>query len=307
MLLNQIQGALFGLAIGDAMGGTAEFMTPDEIQSQFGTVTDIIGGGVWRLQPGETTDDTAMTIAVAKGILCNPQDPIPPIGEEFLKWYDSNPKDIGNIIREVFRAFKGDWFEAARQVHEMTSGRSAGNGSLMRCLPVALAYNDLARIEEITRLQSKMTHYDDLAAEACRIYNRIAFRILAGENLRGAIETEVTNTRYEVALRNEPNVPPNGFVVDTFMWVLYILWTSETFEEVVQTAANLGGDSDTIGAIAGGLSGLSIGYDALPERYKEKILVKQELTEISQKLFRLREEQTSPNMPVPNAGAASEY
>ena len=133
-----------------------------------------------------------------------------------------------------------------------------------------------------------MTHFDDLADEACVLYNRIAFRLLQGEKLRAAIKSEAADTRYEAVLWERPNVPPSGFVVDTLKWVLYILWNSETFEEVVQFAANLGGDSDTIGAIAGGLAGLDVGYDALPVRYRKIILLKEELASLSEELYRLR-------------------
>ena len=288
MLFNKIKGALFGLAIGDALGGTTEFMTSEEIQAKYGKVTEIIGGGVWHLEPGETTDDTAMTVAVARGILQNPDDPIPGIGEEFLKWFCTDPKDIGNIIHEVFVSFQGDWYTAAKEVHDDLGGRSAGNGTLMRCLPIALAYQDLDQMIDVTRRQSKMTHFDDLADEACVLYNRIAFRLLQGEKLRAAIKSEAADTRYEAVLWERPNVPPSGFVVDTLKWVLYILWNSETFEEVVQFGANLGGDSDTIGAIAGGLAGLDVGYNALPVRYRKIILLKEELASLSEELYRLR-------------------
>ena len=85
----------------------------------------------------------------------------------------------------------------------------------MRCLPVALVYSDEKKIEKLTVLQSKMTHYDDLASEACVIYNRISRRILKGEDLKNAIIEEVKNTRYEADLLKEPDCPPDGFVVHT--------------------------------------------------------------------------------------------
>jgi ADP-ribosylglycohydrolase len=71
-VIDKFRGALYGVAIGDALGGTTEFMTASEIQQKYGRVTDIIGGGYWNLEPGETTDDTAMTMAVARGILKDP-------------------------------------------------------------------------------------------------------------------------------------------------------------------------------------------------------------------------------------------
>ncbi len=284
---DKIKGALYGLAIGDALGGTTEFMNKAEIEKRYGRVTEIIGGGFWQLEPGETTDDTAMTIAVARGILANPENPIEQIGEEFLSWAKTGPKDIGNIIGNVFREYRGNWFEAAERVHEQSGGKSAGNGSLMRCLPVALAYADEHQMQQVTVLQSKMTHFDPLADEACLIYNRNARRMLNGEALRDALRKEVQGTRYAPALDREPSVPPDGFVVHTFLWVVHILNTSADFESAVQYAANLGGDSDTIGAIAGGLAGLECGFAALPTRYVEKILVRAELDRLAEGLAQL--------------------
>ncbi len=181
-MLDQIKGGLFGVAIGDALGGTTEFMSEREIKNKYGQLTDIIGGGVWQLKQGEVTDDTAMTLCVAKGIMASPDDPIAHIGEEFLKWYNQKPKDVGIIISQVMRTYKGNWEEAAKDVHHQLSGKSAGNGSLMRCLPIPLVYPDRKEMEELTVRHSKMTHYDDLAAEACLIYNRIVSRFLNGDN-----------------------------------------------------------------------------------------------------------------------------
>lgn len=287
-MFNHIKGALFGVAVGDALGAVTEFMSQDEIRAKYGYLTEMTGGGWLGVEPGETTDDTAMTIAVAKGLLANPSEPVGRIGMEFKKWVETNPRDIGNIIRTTFDCYDGNWFKAAEKAHKVLSGRSAGNGSLMRCLPVALAYAELAKIEEITALQSKMTHYDDLASEACLIYNRIANRLLKGESLKSAIKEEIRETRYCDVIRVQPDVLPNGYVANTFIWVLNILWNSSSFEESVQKAANLGGDSDTIGAIAGGLAGLYWGFEAIPRRYVEVIVPKEELETLAEKLWHLR-------------------
>lgn len=285
-MINKIKGALFGFAIGDALGGTTEFLTKEEIQKKYGNISEIMGGGVWDLEKGETTDDTAMTLAVARGIIENQNDPIPGIGENFINWYHSNPKDIGHIIRTVFELFDGDWYEAAKLAHEQyLNGLSAGNGSLMRCLPVALSYSSLAKIEEITQKQSEMTHYDKVAAEACVLYNRIAYKVLHGEELKATIVKEVKGTIYESVLNGkEPACPPNGYVVNTMKWVLYWLLHCETFLDVVIGAANEGDDSDTVAAIAGGLAGLDCGYGRLPKEFYEVLLVKDELTYISNQL-----------------------
>ncbi|MBI0577773.1 ADP-ribosylglycohydrolase family protein [Neobacillus cucumis] len=285
-MLNKIKGALFGFAIGDALGGTTEFLTKEAVKERYGQVREIIGGGVWRLEKGETTDDTAMTLAVGRGILKNPQNPVSAIGEEFLKWNASKPKDIGNIIQTVFEIYEGNWFEASKKAHfHYLNEKSAGNGSLMRCLPVALAYKDAKKVEEITKLQSKMSHYDVLAEEACVIYNRIAFHILQGMPLREAITNNITGSIYEEALKGKtPACPPDGFVVNTMRWVLYWLLKEDTFLGVVMGAANEGYDSDTVAAIAGGLAGLQFGFEELPNDYCQVLLPKNELEQLALEL-----------------------
>lgn len=279
---------MYGVAIGDALGATGEFLTKEQIQSQFGRITDIVGGGWLHLQPGETTDDTAMTVAVARGIIQDPHNPIPRIGEEFLRWYATKPKDVGNIIDGVLGSYRGDWFDAAKQRHR-ADGMTAGNGSLMRCLPVALAYADEHRMVEVTRLQSKMTHYDDLADEACVLYNRVAHRVMSGDMLTKALLAVIGGTRYEDALYRQPNVPPSGFVCHTFEWVVYLTSHLQDFDEIVLEAANNGDDADTVGAIAGGIAGLACGFTRLPRRYVEKIRIYSELDELSYQLLSVRD------------------
>jgi ADP-ribosyl-[dinitrogen reductase] hydrolase len=291
-MLDKIKGGLLGFAVGDALGATTEFMSPEEIQKEHDRVTSIIGGGVWEVKPGETTDDTAMTLAVANGIIANSLHPIEEIGKRFLKWRDTHPKDIGITIRAVFGNNQGDWFKAAETTHDQLHGKSAGNGSLMRCLPIALAYSDQKKMDELSSLQSKMTHYDDLASEACVLYNRIAKRVLEGEELRASILEEVKSTQYEQGLFQEPACPPDGFVVHTMKWVLYWLLTCHTFEEVVIGAANMGSDSDTIAAIAGGLKGVEVGFNKLPYEYLSKLLERVQLEEIAAVINEIRNQDT---------------
>jgi len=287
-LLNRIRGGLFGVAIGDALGGTTEFLTRSEIKYLYGQHTEIIGGGVWNLEPGEVTDDTMMTLCVAEGILANPADPMDEIGKRFLAWFGTKPKDVGNIIRHVLSTVEGNWLEASFLAH-MDLGQSAGNGSLMRCLPVALCYPNIQELERVSRFQSKMTHYDERCNQACEIYNRIVFQILNhNADMREAIENEIKHTEYEEMLHAEPNCEPSGFVVHTFRWVLHILLNSASFEEVVQKAANLGGDTDTIAAIAGGLAGVYYGYDGIPGSYANQIIIKDQLHDVCTRIYALR-------------------
>ncbi|WP_246066792.1 ADP-ribosylglycohydrolase family protein [Paenibacillus koleovorans] len=288
-LLDQIRGGLFGVAIGDALGGTTEFRSRAEIRAKHGYLTEIIGGGVWGLKPGEVTDDTMMTLCVAEGVLDDPAEPMVSIGTRFMDWYMTRPKDIGNIIRHVFELYEGNWFEAAF-LADLDLGRSGGNGSLMRCLPVALAFPDWPTVERVTRMQSKMTHYDESCSEACVLYNRTAYLLLqGGVTLRQAIEQSVTGTEYATSLSDAPPAcEPDGYVVHTLHWVLHHLWTGTSYGDIVQRAANQGGDSDTNAAIAGGPAGLYWGYEQLPRRYVDTLLIRDRLRDVSERLYRLR-------------------
>ncbi|MBP1992119.1 ADP-ribosylglycohydrolase family protein [Paenibacillus eucommiae] len=286
-LQDQIKGGLFGVAIGDALGGTTEFMDRNEIMKKHGYLKEIIGGGVWQLEKGEVTDDTMMTICVAEGICENPHQPMHAIGEKFLAWYRTDPKDIGNIIRRVLSTYRGNWLEAAFGA-DLDLGQSAGNGSLMRCLPVGLSYPNAAEMEKQARMQSKMTHYDNRCNEACEIYSRIVFRLLHQESLTDSIEQEIRHSAYARLLKEGPNCEPSGFVVHSFSWVLHILLHANSFLDVVQQAANLGGDSDTIAAIAGGLAGVHCGYEQIPDSHSGVILIKDQLESLSQRIYELR-------------------
>lgn len=289
---SRILGGLFGVACGDALGGTLEFLTQDEGKSKYGYLKDIVGGGYWDLEAGEVTDDTMMTIAVAEGILDNPENPINYIGERFMKWYLSKPKDIGEIIEFALREYSRskDWSKTAKFVHDYSNGMSAGNGSLMRCIPVALIYDDINKMIEITEKQSKLTHWDEKATRACVFYNKLVNQYINnGSKIPVIREVIKEYPEYNVVFKmSKEELNPSGYVVDTMICALWCFVNTATFEDAVCEAVNLCGDADTIGAICGGLSGVYYNFKNIPERWKEKILVKDKLTEIAGKVQELK-------------------
>ena len=130
---DKVRGIVFGVALGDALGGPLEFMNQSAILSKYGLVDDMVGGGWLDLEPGETTDDTAMTISVIKGVLDNWGSPISKIGEQFISWFDTKPKDIGITTKHALESFKaiGNWQLAMEKAHKLSGERSAGNGTLI--------------------------------------------------------------------------------------------------------------------------------------------------------------------------------
>lgn len=279
-----IRGAMFGVAVGDALGAPLEFMSAESIQQQYGTVREMIGGGWLNLRPGEITDDTQMTLAVAHGIVDSPNDPIKAIGQYFVNWYNGRPKDVGatcassihNAIcaaRQKQKPTKADWSRAAKITHNLTSGRTAGNGSLMRTAYVGLYYSDEQEVRQRAYDISRMTHYDEDTAIDCASYCAALNKMFETADFNARIEAIIGCTeregRYLYDVLSSPFFQPNptGYVVNSFAAALHCIYTTRSFEEAVIKAVNLGGDADTIGAITGGLAGAIYGYEAIPNRW----------------------------------------
>lgn len=288
-LKDHIAGALYGVAIGDALGAPLEFMNAEQIKRRYGTVTEMIGGGWLNVRPGETTDDTAMTLAVAEGIMRNPDNPIPVIGGRFIQWAKSGPKDIGGTCRgAICRAAaksqpwpsESQWRDASKETAVFNQGRSGGNGALMRAVYPPLFYRDKAKALDIEERQGLMTHFNMDSVKACELYAAVIYYLIT-EAEKGHEEEKNTGRVVDSILRpttynldaigdkgRNGDLKPTGYVVDSLECALYAFWSaSEDFENAIIYAANLGGDADTIAAICGGLAGAYYGYKAIPERW----------------------------------------
>lgn len=289
---NRIKGGLYGVAIGDALGATVEFMSRDKIRQKYGELRDIVGGGWLNLRPGEWTDDTEMMLAVAEGIIADPDDPVPHIGLAFIRWRNTNPPDIGNTIRTVFRIWDRDiltyeqWHMAAERAHRELGGMSAGNGALMRTLPVGIAYKLIPDVYRWAIDIARMTHWDIKAGLTCAVYSLAVREIMNGMTdqykaivnaarlVEDILQEDYTKELKEIIdkpiRKDGSNLKPTGYTVDSLHCAAWAFIGSGSFEETVVNAVNLGGDADTIGAIAGGLAGVYWGYKAIPKRWIEK-------------------------------------
>lgn len=286
--LERVLGGLFGVACGDALGGTLEFTSRLEGIKKYGYHKEIIGVGKMHLKPGDVTDDTTMTMCVAEGIIENPDSPVDAIGRRFVEWYKSDPPDIGITCGDAIGKFINcdDWIEAGMKVYNYSGGMNAGNGSLMRCIPTALYYKDFDKMVEVTKAQSDMTHCNVMASDACILYNTIVYKLLnGGEKFETVKEVVKGHEDYEkVFSMLKEGLHPSGFVVDSLQCALWCFINNSNVEDIICEAVNLYGDPDTIGAIAGGLAGVYYGYSAIPDRWKDKIIVKDRLKSIAAKL-----------------------
>ena len=275
---DKVRGALYGVAIGDALGGPLEFMNAEQIKQKYGgRVTEMVGGGWLNLTPGETTDDTAMTLAVCEGIMENSSAPIEPIGRRFIEWVDTAPKDIGMTCSRAIgiartnlstgMAAEAAWDAAGKATAKENGNRSGGNGALMRTIGTALAYEEEDDRAEYTMRIAEMTHDDDLSSDICRRYVDAVHHFIIDDQDAGREILATMAAKHSFS----NHVNPSGWVKDSMACAYLAFDKEEDFENVLVTAVNLGGDADTIGAIAGGLAGSYYGYDAIPQRRIEAI------------------------------------
>jgi ADP-ribosyl-[dinitrogen reductase] hydrolase len=275
-------------------------MTVEQISARYGgPVREMVGGGWLHLLPGEVTDDTQMTLCIAESIVEQGTCDMADIARRFVAWYDGRPKDIGNITRLALAELKRGtpWQEAGRIAHQQTGGRSAGNGSLMRCAPVALyRCQDLGRLIADSVDSSRVTHWDDLACYGAAALNLVIAELLQGRR-HGAVEVAiealsglapaVTERLARVGEKRSADLEPTGFVLDTLEAAVWCWQSANSFEEALIAAINLGGDADTIGAVCGALAGADLGLASIPSRWLETLEGRVHLVHLAEALYRL--------------------
>lgn len=268
-VLARAEAAYLGLALGDALGATVEFMTPREIAHHYGVHREIVGGGWLKLRAGHITDDTGMALALGAAILAS-RGKVEPLAcaQAFDAWMRSKPPDIGNTVRRNLVLFRRTTCpEAPPSEHD------AGNGAAMRVLPVALATLGQAEtaVRSACRAQAHVTHHNALSDAACEFLVLAVQDFLLGKSLR-----EVFRQRIQPLVQANPAFAfrgrsrrenPSGWVVETLQAVLQGLVDAGGFESCLVDVVNRGGDADTTGAIAGMLGGALFGREALPVRW----------------------------------------
>jgi ADP-ribosyl-[dinitrogen reductase] hydrolase len=262
--------AYLGLAIGDALGATVEFLTPREILHQHGVHQDISGGGWLRLKAGQVTDDTTMSLALGEAILAAGRVDARAAADAFDAWMRAKPVDIGNTVRRNLITYRKTGNpEAPPSEHD------AGNGAAMRVLPVALATFGQPPdvVAAACRAQGHVTHHNPLSDAACETLVALVHDFLAGNGLDTARQhTDALAARHPVfAWQGKRRDNPSGYVVETLQAVFQALFATHGFEACLVDIVNRGGDADTTGAIAGMLAGACYGPEAIPARWRKAL------------------------------------
>jgi ADP-ribosyl-[dinitrogen reductase] hydrolase len=296
-------GCLLGLACGDALGRPVEFKSAATIETQHGTVETILGDGTHRKPAGTITDDTALALRIARSLVtCGGFDG-EDVADRFVGWYETGPFDIGLLTRDSLgRLQRGEpWEQAGQTVWESRrEGSNAGNGSVMRCAPYALAFaDDPQHLGQVSEQSSAITHADSRCKRGCALLNLTIAALLRGaeDPLQRALDTPYPEQsdapEIVTAVENLPDgvsasdITNGGYVVDALQAGLYYALDAESAKNAIVRAVNAGGDADTIGAITGAVAGARFGADALPETWLTDIDETAELRRLAGTLIEL--------------------
>lgn len=298
---DRARGVLLGLACGDALGRPVEFLTADDIEREHGRVTEMLGDGTWHQPAGTITDDTELALCVARSLAERGSFAPTDVAERFVAWYESGPFDVGTMTADAIRNLQDG--VAPDEAGEMVwrarpEGQNAGNGSVMRCVPHALAFHDdLASLDAASRRSSAITHADPRCRAGCAVLNRTVAGLLSGVDadprapLRDAIAaTDVPDDlddAFAPVARGDrpPELRSTGYVVHTLQTALWLALDADSAEGAVVDAVNRGGDTDTVGAVTGAVAGARFGAGALPERWLTEIAEREELRELAGTLY----------------------
>ena len=297
---DKVFGGIIGLCVGDALGVPVEFETRESLRHN--PVTDMQGYGTYNQPPGTWSDDTSLTLCLLDSL----RDGLDyaDIMKKFNAWHDMGEYtphgDFFNVGRTTADALLR-FTEGTEPL--MCGGQSesnTGNGSLMRILPLAfylsslygddLIVNDEAF--EIIHNVSSLTHAHKRCLIACGIYISIARKLLAGNEIERAVHNGLQSAREYYESRNEyreelkyferlfsdyfvylpeKSIKSSNNVVDTLVAAIWCILNTDSYKSCVLKAVNLGKDTDTVAAVAGGLVGIGYGIDAIPENWVNQI------------------------------------
>ncbi len=303
-----VRGALLGLAVGDALGLPVEFQTREELAAH--PIETMVGYGSFHKPPGTWSDDSSLTFCLAES-LCHGFD-LEDLARRFVRWIDEgywaadgSAFDVGRTtLAAIARVRAGTPPEQAGG----TSEDSNGNGSLMRILPLAFYLRNRTGPEVFahTHQVSAVTHAHPVSLMACGIYLTFALELLRGWSPRVAWERTRSTCRhfydqepYRPELsrfsrvleegtqgRTPDELSSGGYVVHTLEAALWCFWRHDSYRDTVLEAVNLGQDTDTTAAVAGGLAGLYYGSPAIPPEWVETLSGKDEIEDLVQRFAR---------------------
>lgn len=305
---NSIKAGLFGLAIGDALGVPVEFQSRTYLKEN--PVSDMFGFGTHHQPEGTWSDDSSLAFCLAES-LCKGFD-LNDIAKNFVRWYSADlwtpygeVFDIGIATRSaILNIAKGHQPDLCGGFEE----KDNGNGSLMRILPLVFYLQkekDIEVIYQKVKQVSSITHAHFRSVFSCFIYVVYCLEILKGKEkfeaygeMQHILSKFLEDKKYnefeiqlfdrilknDISTYPEINIHSSGYVLDSLQASLWCFLNSETYEETVLKAVNLGEDTDTTGAIAGGLAGIYYGIENIPKKWIEKLVRSNDIKHLAERL-----------------------
>lgn len=300
---NRFFGVLPGLAVGDALGAGTEFLTADDIAEQHPNgLREITGGGSFEWKAGEPTDDTQLTLALAESLVASgARLDLEDLSRRLVQWLNSSPKDVGNLTKSAIQNLRaGDPPDQSGAIAWEDSGRkSAGNGSVMYCAPLALLSlvpND--SLPELAAKVSRVTHYDPRCVGGCVAITTAIAGLVRGEDDaldRAAMSAAPFSDDVRAIVERARARPPaalrvdgqdRGFVLHTVEIAISAVEHATSFEEGLIDVVARGGDTDTNAAVAGALLGARFGRSQIPERWMKVCQAVPRLVGLSDTLYK---------------------
>jgi ADP-ribosyl-[dinitrogen reductase] hydrolase len=244
---------------------------------------------------GEYTDDTQMALLLAESLLDKNGFQASDLAQRFQSWA-TTAKDVGIQTRTVVNmaGYIGDPEHCSSRYHAAHPNSSAGNGAVMRCSPVAIfCLHSLAQLVEVSRASARVTHYDSQAQSSCVILNAwIQAAICRGVRdgraqamaLLNETERPVWHRLERIDAYGEDDILSSGYTVRTLEAAAWSFLTTESYEDAVLRAANLGDDADTVAAVCGALAGAYYGYAAIPSKWRDQLQNEVGIREIALRL-----------------------
>jgi ADP-ribosyl-[dinitrogen reductase] hydrolase len=298
ILKDKLRGCLVGLACGDAVGTTLEFQD----RGSFEPITDMVGGGVFDLQPGEWTDDTSMALCLGTSLVeaggFDAKDQM----DRYRRWHDggylsSNGRcfDIGNTVGAALHDYSitNDPYSGSRDEF------SAGNGSIMRLAPIPMYYSRWEDVIHFSAESSRTTHAAEECLGACRLLGAMLHKaikgyskseILFGLHAPDGSSLVLTERIQAIAKGGYKDKPVNevfggSYVVNCLEAALWCFHRTDSYSAAVLLAANLGDDADTTAAVCGQIAGAYYGISEIPDAWRRRLAKVDLIESLAEKLL----------------------
>ena len=299
-LVSRARGALLGLVAGNQLGVPTEGMGSEAIRKAF-------PNGLHDLAPPPKNspydDDAAMALLLGESLLAAKGFDATDVAHRWVKWMKVDGRGIGWTTKRALTLIdRGkEPFEAGRLAHQESPGRSAGNGSVMRCVPVALRYHDdVDRLIRVSTQQAAITHADERCTWAAAAVNLAARELLHGNiyfieevlhRIGDRAPRVLRDAIHRVPREGESDLPitragETGYVVHCVEIAFWFVAHDRTLEESLIHLAQAGGDTDTNAAVAGALLGARHGETALPPRWMDQLVGAQGIGKLAEELVK---------------------